>query len=131
VCARNAVKAAKMSVRRIHAYVGDRHHPKYPNGFDGVAMNLVAAAMDVKHHGRHNRDLGQDVYESIYAALTAPDPMAVFAKIDTGWREDRSKRNVKEINAMKPWFDGKTYDAASESFRGGLVAAAAPAGVSL
>ena len=57
--------------------------------------------------------------------------MAVFGKIDTDWREDRSKRSVKEINAMKSWFEGKTYDAASESFHAGLVLAAAPTGGNL
>lgn len=79
-------------------------------------MDMVAAAMDVKHHGRRNRDLGQSNDQSILSALTASDPMAAFAKIDTGWREDRSKRSVKEIKAMKPWFSGKTYDAATEMF---------------
>ena len=59
VCVSNAVNGAKKAVRRIHTYVSQQHHPKYPNGLDGIAMDLVAAAMDVKHHGRRNRDLGQ------------------------------------------------------------------------
>ena len=117
ICVRNAVDTAKTSVKRVHKYVGDQHHAKYPGGLDGVAMNLVAAAMDVKHHGRRNRDLGQGTDQSIFNALIANDPWSAFEKIDTGWREDRSRRNVKEIRAMKPWFDGKLYDATAESFR--------------
>lgn len=116
VCVRNAVIGAKKAVKRVHAYVGQQHHPNYRNGLDGVAMELVAAAMDVKHHGRRNRDRGQSNDQSIFDALTASDPMAAFAKIDTGWREDRSKRSVREIRAMRPWFSGKVYDAANETF---------------
>ena len=78
VCVRNAVNGAKKAVRRIHTYVSQQHHLKYPNGLDGIAMDLVAAAMDVKHHGRRNRDLGQSNDQSIFAASTASDPMAVF-----------------------------------------------------
>lgn len=116
VCVRNAVDGAKKAVKRVHKYVGDQNHPKYPNGLDGVAMDLVAAAMDVKHHGRKNHDIGQSNDQSIFSALIAADPWAAFAKIDTGWREDRSKRSVAEIRAMGPWFDGKIYDATTESF---------------
>ena len=116
ICVHNAVGGAKRAVKRVHAYVAQQHHPRYPSGLNGVSMDLVAAAMDVKHHGRFNRDLGQDNNQSIFSALTAADPMAAFAKIDTGWREDRSKRSVKEIKAMKPWFDGKVYDVTNESF---------------
>jgi hypothetical protein len=79
-------------------------------------MDLVAAAIDVKHQGRRNRDRGQSDDQSIFGALTASDPMAAFAKIDTGWREDRSKRSVREIKMMKRWFSGKVYDAATENF---------------
>lgn len=113
---RNAVNGAKKTVKRVHAYVDQRNHPKYPHGLDGIAMDLVAAAMDVKHHGRRNRDLGQSADESIFGALIASDPMAAFAKIDSGWREDRSKRSIKEIRTMQPWFGGKIYDAATEIF---------------
>jgi len=81
-----------------------------------VRFRTSARPSDVKHHGRRNRDIGQSNDQSIFGALTAPDPMAAFAKIDTGWREDRSKRSVREIKAMKPWFAGKIYDAAAEIF---------------
>jgi Extensin-like protein C-terminus len=117
VCVRNAVNTAKTSVKRVHKYVGDQHHTKYPRGLDGVPMNLVAAAMDVKHHGRRNRDVGQSTDQSIFSALTASEPWAAFEKIDTDWRENRSRRSVKEIRAMKQWFDGKVYDATAENFR--------------
>ena len=116
ICVRNAVNGTKKAVKRVHNFVVQKHHPKYANGFDGIAMDLVAAAMDVKHHGRRNRDLGQSNDESIFGALVAPDPMAAFAKIDTGWREDRSKRSIREIRAMERWFSGKIYDAATEVF---------------
>lgn len=116
VCVRNAVAAAKKAVKRVHTYVRQEGHPDYPNGLDGVSIDLVAAAMDVKHHGRRNRELGQSPDESIFAALTASDPLAAFAKIDTEWREERSRRNVAEIKAMAHWFQGKRYDASSDSF---------------
>lgn len=116
VCVGNAVNGAKMAVRRVHNYVRAQHHPKYPNGLDGVAMALVAAAMDAKHQGRRNRP-NQSNNESIFSALIASDPLAAFKEIDTGWRKDRSKRSVQEIKAMAPWFDGKTYRASDESFQ--------------
>lgn len=116
VCARNAVNGAKKTVRRVHEYVISKGHALYPNGLDGVSMALVQAAMDVKHHGRRNRDINQNVDESIVSALTAVDPMAAFAKIDTGWREDRSKRSVAEIKAMSQWFDNKRYNDAAQDF---------------
>lgn len=116
VCVRNAVNGAKRTVRRVHDYVLQRGHPSYPNGLDGVSMALVQAAMDVKHHGRYNRDIGQDNNQSIFAALTAVDPMAAFMTIDIGWREDRSKRSVAEIKAMAQWFDDKRYHRAAEDF---------------
>jgi len=116
ICVRNAVNGAKRTVKRVHAYLVAQHHAKYPDGLHGVAMDLVAAAMDVKHHGRNNRDLGQTTDQSIFSALVAVDPLANFAKIDTDWREDRSRRSVKEIREMQPWFIGKTYDVATESF---------------
>ena len=117
ICVRNAVNGAKKAVKRVHNFVAQQHHPKYPKGLDGIAMDLVAAAMDVKHHGRRNRDLGQSNDESIFGALIANDPMAAFAKIDTGWREDRSKRSIREIRAMQPWFGGKVYNFATETFQ--------------
>lgn len=117
ICVRDAVNGAKRTVRRVHTYVQAQHHPKYPSGLHDVRMDLVAAAMDVKHHGRYNRDLGQNTDQSIFGALTAHDPLATFAKIDTGWREDRSRRSVKEIQAMQAWFGGKKYDASTETFR--------------
>lgn len=116
VCVTNAVKLARRAVESVHAAVLSAGHPAYPRGLDGVAMALVAAAMDVKHHGRRNRDIGESVNQSILGALTANDPMAAFAKIDTDWREKRSIRSVQEIAAMRPWFDRKVYRAASEGF---------------
>lgn len=116
ICVRNAVNGAKRTVRRVHDYVLSRGHPRYPNGLDGVSMALVQAAMDVKHHGRFNRDIGEDTNQSIFSALIAADPMAAFAKIDTGWREARSRRSVAEIAAMSQWFSGKRYVLATQDF---------------
>jgi hypothetical protein len=117
ICVQNAVNGAKRTVRRVHDYVLSRAHDRYPTGLDGVSMGLVQAAMDVQHHGRCNRDLGEKPNQSIFGALIAADPMAAFAKIDTGWREDRSKRSVAEIKAMEPWFNNKHYSVAAQDFR--------------
>jgi hypothetical protein len=114
VCVRNAVNTAKVSVRRVHAFVKSKNHPSYPNGLHGVSMALVAACMDVKHHGRHNQ--GQTADQSILGALTASNPLNAFKEISTGWRRQRSKRNVEEIAAMAQWFSGKAYNATTEDF---------------
>jgi hypothetical protein len=79
-------------------------------------MSLVAAAMDVKHHGRYNRDLNQDTDQSIFLALIANDPWVEFTKIDIDWREKRSIRSVAEIKAMNAVFKNKTYDANKQDF---------------
>ncbi|AOR77273.1 extensin family protein [Novosphingobium resinovorum] len=117
VCVSNAVEGAKRTVRDVHQYVLSRGHPRYPKGLDGVAMALVQAAMDVKHHGRRNRDMGQSNLQSIFWALTQTDPLAAFATIDTDWREERSRRSVTEIKAMAQWFDNKRYDRAAQEFK--------------
>lgn len=116
VIVRNAVDLAKRAVKRVHDLVLDANLTRLPNGLHGVDMAVVQAAMDVKHHGRRNRDQGMSTNETILHALSKSDPLRSFRYVDTGWREDRSKRNVQEIRKMKPVFDGKTYDAQNETF---------------
>lgn len=115
VCVQNAVNTAKQAVKTVHSDVKQRGHPKYPHGLHNVAMNLAAAAMDVKHHGRKND--GESTLDSIFNALIDDDPLKKFSEIATGWRRDRSKRSVTEIGRMQGWFDGKVYDAVVEDFR--------------
>lgn len=113
----NAVAIAKSNVRELHKLVGGSGLSAYPNGLDGVSMAICSAAMDTKHHGRRNRDKGHSVSQSILNSLKTKEPLKSFAFIDTGWREDRSKRVVSEIKKLKSAFDGKVYDAANENFR--------------
>lgn len=112
----NAVETSKRAIRRIDAYLKKAKVVGYENGLDGVAMDLVQAAMDVKHHGRSNHDKGMDGNETIAHCLTRSKPLQAFSYVDTGWREQRSKRSVAEIKKMKFVFDGKTYDRKTETF---------------
>jgi len=116
VCVRNAVAAAKATVRDVHEYILRENLSGYSNGLDGIDMSIVAAAMDVKHHGRRNRDRGQSTFESIADALTVADPMVRFSMIDTGWRQQRSARSVREIKMLRAEFYGKAYNAATQDF---------------
>ncbi|MEM7210611.1 MAG: hypothetical protein AAF479_01775 [Pseudomonadota bacterium] len=117
VIVRNAVELSKRAVRRVHELVVNANLAQLPNGLHGVEMAIVQAAMDVKHHGRSNRDQGMSTNQTILHALSKSEPLRSFRYVDTGWREDRSKRNVKEIRNMNSVFEGKTYDAVNEVFR--------------
>lgn len=112
----NAVELAKRAVRRVHDLVLDANLARLPDGLHGVDMAVVQAAMDVKHHGRRNRDQGMSTNQTILHALSKSDPLRSFRYVDTSWREDRSKRNVQEIRNMKAVFEGNVYDAENEVF---------------
>ena len=116
VCVQNAVNTAKETVAKVHVFLEQRANTRFPNGLHGVSMSLVAAAMDVKHHGRRDRDSNRTVNESIYRALRSNNPLGAFSQIDVGWRQDRSERSVREIRAMSDWFDGKVYNSSSADF---------------
>ena len=106
----NAVTLSKRAVTKLHKLVLSAKLSSMPKGLDGAPMSVVQAAMDVKHHGRRNRDKGMTTNESILHSLSTKDPLKSFRFIDTGWREDRSKRSVSEIGKMKPVFDGRTLN---------------------
>ncbi len=112
----NAVALSKRAVSQIHDAVLKAKLPNLPNGLDGAPMSIVQAAMDVKHHGRRNRDKGMTTIESILHSLATKDPLKSFRYIDTGWREDRSRRSVSEIGKMKPVFDGKVLNVSKMIF---------------
>jgi hypothetical protein len=112
----NAVNIARENVAALHRLVLVAKLKGYPDGLHGIGMDICAAAMDTKHHGRRNRDKGQSNHESILNSLDTKAPLNSFRFIDTGWREDRSERVVKEIRSMKTAFAGKTYDASRGTF---------------
>ena len=113
----NAVNLSKRTVKSVHDLVLAASLANLPNGLDGAPMSVVQAAMDVKHHGRRNRDQNMSTNETILHALSKTKPLQSFRFVDTGWREDRSKRNVSEISKMSPVFDGKTLNIATMEFR--------------
>ncbi len=106
----NAVAISKRAVEKVHKLALAANMPQLPDGLDGIGMDVVQAAMDTKHHGRRHRDRGWSTDRSILHALSMNDPLSSFRAIDTGWREDRAKRNVDEIQKMKPIFDGKVLN---------------------
>ncbi|MEE4539078.1 MAG: peptidoglycan-binding domain-containing protein [Erythrobacter sp.] len=113
----NAVSLCKRAVADLHELVLAANLSNLPNGLDGAPMSVVQAAVDVKHHGRRNRDQNMSTHDTILHSLSKTRPLQSFRFVDTGWREERSKRNVLEISKMAPVYDGKTLDVATMNFQ--------------
>lgn len=115
VCVDNAVKLAKATVDEVHQLMLAEGGTQF-QGIEAMPMSYVAAAMDVKHHGRRARDRGLSTNESIVDALRSADVLKAFSKIDVGWRLERSRRSINEIGAMNTHFNKMIYSAAKQTF---------------